>query len=292
MPSRVRLVTPALNAASFIRQTIESVLAQDYPALEYAVIDGGSTDGTAEIARSYGDRVHVETAADLGQADAIRRGLEGTSCEFVGYLNADDVLFPGAIARLARELEEYPTAAVAYGDAAFIDDRGNSLGRYPTRPFEAQALLRECFICQPATLVRRSAYEEVGGIDIDLHLAMDYDLWLKLATRFPFRYVNEVLAASRMHASNKTLSSRREVYREIFHVLHRTASYVPYEWVAGYAAFLLDGNDQFFTRSQSSPACALLALPLGLWTNRPKPLRYARDWLAHRSLASSFVRPH
>ena len=290
MVSRVRLVTPSLNAAPFIRETIESVLAQNFPGLEYVVIDGGSTDRTVEIARAYADRVRAEIVPGLSQAQAIRRGLEDTTAEFVGYLNADDLLFPGAIARLVEVLEADPAGAVVYGDADFIDRAGNSLGPYPTRSFDADALLRRCFICQPATLIRRSSYEAVGGIDGDLNLAMDYDLWLRLATRFPFRYVGEILAASRMHASNKTLSMRHEIYSEVFQVLRRRASYIPYDWVAGYAAFLIDGNDQFFDRSTSSATCALLSLPLGLWENRLRPLRYARDWLAHRSFVLSLSR--
>jgi glycosyltransferase involved in cell wall biosynthesis len=253
--------------------------------LEYLVLDGGSTDGTVEILRSYGERVRWESRRDTGQSDAIARGIAQLDTDYVGYLNADDVLEPDAIAVLARTLDENPRAGVAYADALHVDERGATIAPYPTQAFDAAALERACFICQPATLVRRATYEEIGGIDIRLHFAMDYDLWLRMAERTEFTYVPQTSARSRMHRTNKTLACRKSVYQEIFRVLLAHKKYVPYEWIAGYSDYVLHGSDQFFTRKKPIKLTALLALFLGMKTNFRRPATYFNDWLSHRGKA-------
>lgn len=281
--TRVGIVTPVLNGAAFIRETIESVLAQTHAPLEYLVLDGGSTDGTLEILRSYGERVRWESRKDTGQSDAIARGIAQLDAAYVGYLNADDVLEPDAIATLASALDENPRAGVAYADALHVDESGATIAPYPTQAFDANALERGCFICQPATLLRRAAYEEIGGVNTRLHFAMDYDLWLRLAARTEFAYVPQTLARSRMHRENKTLACRERVYREIFRVLLTHKKYVPYEWIAGYSDYLLHRTDQFFRRSASSKLTALLAFFLGMGMNFRRPGAYLRDWISHRA---------
>jgi glycosyltransferase involved in cell wall biosynthesis len=279
----VSIVTPVLNGARFIRTTIESVLAQTYAPIEYVIADGGSHDGTLEIAGEYGERVRVLSGPDDGQGDAIRKGLAVTHGDFIAYLNADDTLLPGAIDTFVAELSTHPEAAMVYGDALHVDENGSTIARYPTRPFDAGALARECFIAQPATLLRRSAYDAAGGIDVLLQFAMDYDLWLRLAERYPVCYVPEVLATSRMYRANKTLRSRSALYREIFAVVRRRRGYVPYEWWAGYASQLLaPSSDQFFERPRATRLTAPLALWIGLGTNPDRPLTVVRDWRRHR----------
>jgi glycosyltransferase involved in cell wall biosynthesis len=281
--TRVGIVTPVLNGAAFIRETIESVLAQTHLRLEYLVLDGGSTDGTIEILRSYGNRVRWESRKDAGQSDAIARGIAQLDAAYVGYLNADDVLEPNAIATLARALDENPYAGVAYADALHIDESGTTIAPYPTQVFDAKALERGCFICQPATLLRRTAYEEIGGVDTRLHFAMDYDLWLRMATHTKFAYIPQIVARSRMHRKNKTLACRGPVYREIFRVLLTHKSYVPYAWIAGYSDYLLHRTDQFFRRNASTKRTAVLAFFLGMGINFRRPEAYLRDWVSHRS---------
>ena len=273
-----------LNGARFIRATIESVLRQTYVPIDYVVADGGSNDGTLEIAAEYGDRLRVIHGPDDGQSDAIRNGFAATQGEFVAYLNADDTLMPDAVSILAAELEAHPEAAMAYGDAVHVDENGTPISPYPTRAFDAKAFARECFISQPATLIRRSAYDAVGGIDGSLRFAMDYDLWLRLAERYPVCYVSTTIATSRMHLANKTLSSRMGVYREIFQVVRRARGYVPYEWWAGYASQILAPSaDQFFRRPRPMRLVAPLALIIGLKANPSKPRTVLLDWLRHRS---------
>jgi glycosyltransferase involved in cell wall biosynthesis len=286
--ARVSLVTPVLNGAPFIRATIESVLAQTQAPFEYVIVDGGSEDGTLDIARAYADRVRLITGPDGGQSDAIRKGFAATGGEFIGYLNADDTLLPGALETLATELAAHPAAAMVYGDALHVDADGRPIAPYPTRAFDAELLAHRCFIAQPATLIRRSAYDAVGGIDFTLQFAMDYDLWFRLADRFEIRYLPEVVATSRMYPANKTLGSRLAVYREIIATVRRRRGYVPYEWWAGYAAQLLEPSaDQFFAIPRPTSRTALLALVIGLGINVRKPATALRDWLSHRSLFRS-----
>jgi GT2 family glycosyltransferase len=258
--------------------------------LHYLVVDGGSTDGTLDMLRSYGDRIRWVSRPDTGQADAVARGILELGGEYVTYLNADDTLSPRAIATLARALTRVPEAAVAYGNALHIDAHGNTIGPYPTQAFDAPSLLRACFICQPAALIRRSSYDEVGGMDTQLQYAMDYQLWLRLAQRGPFIYVPVTIAHSRMHPENKTLAHRKEVYLEIFKVLRAQSGYVPYEWIAGYSDYLLHRSDQFFERAPASRLTALLALFLGLGINKRRMQTYLREWYAYRSLGTAWTR--
>lgn len=212
MPSelpKVFVVTPSLNQGAFISETIESVLAQDYPNIDYFVADGGSADGTIDILRTYRDRVRWESAPDGGQAAAIDKAFRETDAEYVTWLNSDDRYLPNAISMMVRALEAYPGAPFVYGHANNIDQRGRLLG--PARQVEAydRARLRNDvdFIVQPASLIRRAAYIAAGGIDTELNWSFDYDLWLKL-TRHPEppRLINQVLAVVTIHASAKTSS--------------------------------------------------------------------------------------
>ncbi len=148
----VSVITPSLNMGRFIRPTIESVLGQDYPRLEYIVMDGGSSDDTLYILKSYAGRIACFSEPDLGAADAVNRGFRRAQGSVLAFLNADDTYLPGAIAAAVGALQSHPEAAVVYGNAHWVDAAGRTLGRYPTRAFDAALLAQECFICQPATL--------------------------------------------------------------------------------------------------------------------------------------------
>lgn len=203
---RVTLVTPSYNAAPYLRAAIDSVLAQDYPEIEYLVMDGGSTDGTVELLEGYGNKVRWISEKDNGQADAISRGFKQTSGEILGWLNADDVLKPGAVRKAVDTFRANPGAALIYGNADFIDDSGKLIAPCTVvEPFVRQRLLSYGdYIIQPAAFFSRAAYEAVGGLDACLHWAMDWDLWIRLAQDHEFVYVEPVLASYRWLGSNKT----------------------------------------------------------------------------------------
>lgn len=275
------LVVPNLNMGSFLGEALESILVQNYPALDLVVRDGGSTDGSASVAASFGSRVRWISQPDGGPAEALRNGFAEAAGEVLGWLNADDLLEPGSLDALTRALDEHPAAAAAFGEADFIGLDGVRTGSYPVRPGAREELDRNCFICQPACLFRASAYRAAGGLDPRWNCSFDYDLWIRLARRGPFVYVPLLCARQRMHAGAKTLRQRRQVFQEGIALLRRHFGYVPFEWVHSYVNHRLDGRDQVFEPMRDARWRHALSVPLGCWYNRRHPGRFLRDWLSH-----------
>ena len=220
----VSIVTPSFNQARFLRRTIDSVLGQDYPHIEYVVIDGGSTDGSVDVLRGYGDRCRWVSEPDDGQSDAINKGFARCCGTIRGYLNSDDVLWPGAVRTAVEHFRRHPSWDLLYGNAYHIDAGDHILERYPTARYDLGRLLQNCFICQPAAFWRSGIAERVGPFDAAMHYAMDLDYWLRI-DRAGGRIVHvpEVLACSRVHPATKTQSAREPVYREILQTCMRHA---------------------------------------------------------------------
>jgi glycosyltransferase involved in cell wall biosynthesis len=282
-PGLVSIVTPCLNSARFIRETVESVAAQDYPHIEHTVVDGGSTDGTLEILAQYPALV-VLTGRDRGAADAINRGFRRAHGQYFNYLNADDVLLGGAISEAVKALEAAPDAAGVYGGAAWIDAAGATIGSYPVRDFDPKLLENECFICQPASLIRASAFEDAGMLNPDFDLTFDYEFWMRLARRGTLRRIPAPLALSRMHRANKSLGQPSTVFAETFQILRRHYAYVPFRWVYASECHRADGRDRFFEPPKYSILSYLKSLPAGLSVNPGSRLRYAMEWLRFANL--------
>ncbi len=277
-PGLVTIITPCLNSARFIRQTIESVAAQDYPHIEHIVMDGGSTDRTLAILGQYSG-LAVHSGPDRGAADAINRGFQYSRGEYFTYLNADDVLVPGALSAAVKALEREPAAAGVYGDASWIDETGATIGPYPVRDFDPKLLENECFICQPASVLRSSAFEAVGMLNADCDLTFDYEFWMRLARIATLRRIPVPLALSRMHSANKSLGQRSAVLTETFRILRQHYDYVPFRWVYAHECHRADGRDHFLEPPQHSVRLYLKSLPAGLSLNANARLRYAVEWL-------------
>lgn len=222
MPS-VAVVTPSLNQAPFIRKAIDLVLAQDYPGIDYLIVDAGSTDGTLDVLRSYGDRVRWISEPDGGQAEGVDKGIRLTTGEIIGWLNADDVYAPGAVRAAVEAFRVNTSAPAVYGDATFIDAEGREIRPCShIEPFDLERLVNELdFIVQPATLFRRSAYESVGGLDRDLHYCLDYDLMIRLGRRAPLVYLRRLQAYVRVYPSTKTASGGLARLDEIERMIRR-----------------------------------------------------------------------
>ena len=180
---RVSLVTPSYNQAQFLEDAIQSVLSQDYPDLDYIIIDGGSIDGSPEIIQEYeGYLAFWISEPDEGQADAINKGWRRASGEYVWWLNSDDMLTPGSLHTAVEFLEQYPEVDLVYGDIVHVDEAGRRVGLWPYPDFDlADFLSSGLHSSQPGALLRRSALERVGPLDIDYHYAMDSEFWLRLA---------------------------------------------------------------------------------------------------------------
>lgn len=250
----VSIITPSFNQGRFIRRTIESVLTQDYPKLEYLVMDGGSTDETLDILHSYGTQLTWISGPDGGQADAVNAGVRLARGEICGWLNSDDTYLPGAIHAAVTHLTTHPNTAVVYGDAYYIDGQNRIIGRYPTEDFDQHRLAKACFICQPAAFFRRSAIEAVGGLDTRLRYCMDYDLWIRLARRFVIERIPQALASSRQYPQTKTWAQRDEFFRELCGVTQRWFGYTSRYWRMWHAYARLKGFSWPFARTVLYPA--------------------------------------
>lgn len=218
---RITVVTPSFNQGPFIKETIESVLGQGYPDLEYLVMDGGSTDGTIEILKGYGSRLKWVSEKDRGQSDAINKGIRRSTGEIVAYLNSDDLYEKGALEKAARYFTSRPESLWMTGRCRIIDINGAEvrqaitayknflLGRYSYK-----MLLVTNFISQPATFMGRRAFDEFGLFDETQHRVMDYDYWLRLGKRQPPGVLEDYLASFRVHPGSKTSSSFKSTFRE------------------------------------------------------------------------------
>jgi len=220
---RVSLITPSYNAAPYLGAAIESVLKQDYPDIEYLVMDGGSTDGSLELLRGYGEKVRWSSAKDHGQADAIARGFARTSGTILGWLNADDELKAGAVRTAVDTFLANPGVALIYGNADFIDARGRTIGPCTVvEPYCRHRLIHYGdYIIQPAAFFSRQAYEAVGGLDTSLHWAMDWDLWIRLAQGYEALHIEQNLASYRWLGSNKTAAGGFARLKEVETVARR-----------------------------------------------------------------------
>jgi glycosyltransferase involved in cell wall biosynthesis len=276
----VSVVTPSFNMARYLRQTIESVLSQDYPRIEYIVADGGSTDGSIDLLESFGERLRFFTGKDTGAADAIHKGLLQAHGEIFAWLNADDTYLPGAIRTAAEFLASHPEVDAVYGEAYWVGEDGAVISRYPTLPYDARELERDCFICQPALFLRASAYRRCA-LDPEIKRSFDYDLWIRMAKlNLRFASIPQYLANSRMHTSAKTFAERNDVFHDSMQLLSRHYGYVPFSWVLAYTAYCLDGRDQFFEPFRPSVWKYLASLPMGLRYNPGRPFRYLGEWLS------------
>jgi glycosyltransferase involved in cell wall biosynthesis len=182
----VSVVIPSLNSARFVRATLESILQQDYPKIECLVIDGGSTDGTLEILKSYGSRIRWISEPDRGHAHAINKGLKMSRGEFLAVLNPDDLWeIPGAVRAAVEYLSAHPDVDCVYGLCGSIGAEGNRIGMSYLHEWNLEYAVEYCDHCipEPASFIRRRALEAVDGFDENLYQKKDHDLWLRISLR-------------------------------------------------------------------------------------------------------------
>ena len=271
---KVSLVTPSFNQARFIERTITSVLSQDWTPLDYVVFDGGSTDGTLAILEKYSDRIRWFSQRDDGQADAVNKGILETDGDIIGWLNSDDVYYPGAVRAVVEYFSGHPEVDVVYGTADHIDVNDHAFEVYPTEPWNLARLQEVCFLSQPAVFFRRSVVERCGLLDASLSYCMDYEYWLRLgAAGVRFGYLERKLAGSRLYSENKTLGARLEVHTEINDMFRKHFGRVPDRWLFNYAHVALEQRvNRSIHPNRFLYLVALKSLLAGLrWNRRISP---------------------
>jgi glycosyltransferase involved in cell wall biosynthesis len=209
---RVTIVTPSLDQAAYLPRTIESVLSQEGDFdLEYLVVDGGSTDGTAEILRRYAGRLVATSGPDAGQADAVNKGLRAATGEIVGWVNSDDLLLPGAIQAAVEAFRDHPETGWLHGRCRIVDEQDRPIRRWVAaykdracRRHTHDRLLVQNYVSQPAVFWRRALMERVGHLDTSLHYTFDYDLWLRFSALGPPLFLERELAAFRWYPTSKS----------------------------------------------------------------------------------------
>jgi glycosyltransferase involved in cell wall biosynthesis len=219
----VTIVTPSFNQARFLGATIESVLSQDYPNLEYIVLDGGSTDGSLDVIHHYQDRLAAWVSEpDQGQTAAINRGFGMAQGEILAWLNSDDVYFPGAVKEAVACLQAHPDVGMVHGAAYYVDAAGTPVGRFPSAETDSRSLRRGApHIAQQAAFFRSTAWKMVGPLDPTFYYAMDYDLWVRISAVTPLIYVPRMWAGFRLHGESKSMTVARRCWPEMMRVHFR-----------------------------------------------------------------------
>jgi GT2 family glycosyltransferase len=216
----VSVVTPSYNQAPFLETTIRSVLEQDYPSVEYFVMDGGSNDASVDLIRKYADRLRGWVSEkDRGQGDAINKGLARATGEIVAWLNSDDYYLPKAISSAVKTFQQNPDAALVYGDMLAVDQNGQTLNVLRYAQYSLEDLLCFQIIGQPAVFFRREAYEQAGGLDVNFHYMLDHLLWIRIAQESKIVYVPQTWAAARFHPQAKNRNLAVEFPKEAFRIL-------------------------------------------------------------------------
>ena len=219
----VSIVTPSYNQAEFLEETIQSVLSQDYPRLEYIIVDGGSTDGSVEIIHRYADHLAWWVSEpDQGQTDALNKGFARAKGEILAWLNSDDTYLPHAVSEAVEFLQGNPQVGMVYGDANLIDQDGQVIGRFPARQTDYPRLRRGyVHIPQQASFFRTSLWRQVGPLDPTFFFAMDYDLWVRLAKISRLQYHPRLWANFRLHQAGKSVAADDRCWPEMLRVHYR-----------------------------------------------------------------------
>jgi len=217
---KISIITPTYNQGAFIEKTINSVLSQNYPNLEFIIIDGGSTDNTVETIKKYEKHLtYWVSESDRGQSHAINKGMALATGDYLTWLNSDDWYLPGALLEIDNTFKEHPEASIVVGTGENVDINGHVTHIFSPDLVIDRATLLNWFsgtwFLQPASVFRRSMWEKCGPLSEDEHLVFDLELWLRAADRgFIFQVIEKTLAQALIHADAKTTAMSWKTYVE------------------------------------------------------------------------------
>jgi FkbM family methyltransferase len=207
---RIAVVTPSLNHGAYLKQTIDSILGQEYPNLVYFVQDGGSQDGSVDILNSYNSELAWRSEPDTGQANAINRAFETIDGDIMAYINSDDMLLPGTLSYVARFFQRNPKVDVVYGHRICIDRDGSDIGRWVLPQHDLEALKWADYIPQETMFWRQRVWDAVGPFNESFNYALDWDFILRAqAEGYRFWRLPRFLACFRVHDEQKTLALKQ-----------------------------------------------------------------------------------
>lgn len=225
---RISVITPSYNQGPFIERTIQSVLNQDYPNLEFIVMDGGSTDETVDILKKYSGQLAWASERDRGQSNAINKGLRKATGDVLYYLNSDDLLLPGALHKVNRFFQTHKDSVWVTGYCINVNEQEKEIFGFITRykdfllrHFNRSTLLMINYICQMSTFWTREAYEKIGSFSEEQHLVMDYDYWLRLLALGKPGVIREPLSCFRIHNNAKSSQQYKKQFAESYQVASR-----------------------------------------------------------------------
>lgn len=227
----VTVVVPSFNQGRFLNDALTSIFSQNVP-VEVFVMDGGSTDGSVEIIEKWSVKLAGwRSAKDDGQAAAINEGIALGHAPYVCWLNSDDWFLPNALASLIAVLSENLDIPAVYGKCWNVVESTKKQTPVWVEPFHEKRLALRCIVSQPASLIRRTAWEKIGGVDPNLHMVMDYDLWWRLYKNVGSLYfLDKFVAVNREHEATKTSSFRRRHYKEAMAVVKKHYGSIPLKW--------------------------------------------------------------
>jgi len=208
------IITITLNSGKYLQKTIESVLAQDYSSRELLIVDGGSTDNTIEIIKSYGDSVRWISRKDRGISDAMNRGIKMAKGSIISHLHSDDIYRPHTLSHVFSLFCSQPEVMWICGGGEYIDQNGTRIKRIKPRKYSYRELKRLNILFHPSVFIRRAVFDRVGFFDLNLKYTMDYDMWLRIGKDFEPLQTDEILACFRVHSGSISSAENLKAFDE------------------------------------------------------------------------------